>query len=296
MTVDSTSATSKPSSSTFERLAYRHGFWAVAGRALNVAVTAVSGILLARNLSAADFGKISVIQTAVSISSVAASLGLGVAALRLLAQARLTGTIAPTIAVVKRIRSIILLFVSTAAVVIGAIIYQMSDVLFWESTSINIGFLIACGIFLRAVQAILAEMSRGLNEVRFSNLLAGWNGGPLQNILFLTAVSSAAIFSTVTWKWALVFDVVAMATSVAIGVFFLQRTLVHYVSEHCNTFQSSETLASPEESHRKSPIWSSREILVISLPIMLTSLVAFAIEQGDIVLGGFVCSEADLPF
>ena len=295
MTSGSPSTTTQSTDSAFKSLAFRHGYWAVAGRALNVAVTAVSGVLLARNLSTADFGKISVIQTAVSIGSVAASLGLGVSSLRLLAQARHTGTIGPTVAVVKRIRGIILLFVSSVAAFVGMLMHLFSEKLFWESTSTTIALLIGCGIFLRAVQAIVAEMSRGFNEVRVSNLLAGWNGGPLQNLLFLAAVCSAAVFSSVSWKLALGFDVAAMAVSVLIGVFFFQRTLKHYIDSHHDAPESNATSGTSGQSHSTSSYGSWRDILAISFPIMLTSLVAFAIEQGDIVLGGFVCSEADLP-
>ncbi len=295
MTSGSQSSTNQSTDTAFKSLAYRHGYWAVAGRALNVAVTAVSGVLLARSLSTADFGKISVIQTAISICSVAASLGLGVSSLRLLAQARHTGATAPTVAVVKRIRGIVLLFVSSVAAIIGVMMHLFSERLFRESTSTTIALLIGCGIFLRAVQAIVAEMSRGFNEVRVSNLLAGWNGGPLQNLLFLAAVCSAAIFSSVSWKLALGFDVAAMAISVLIGVFFFQRTLRHYIDSHRDAPAGDATSGTSGPSHDLSSHGSYRDVLAISFPIMLTSLVAFAIEQGDIVLGGFVCSEVDLP-
>lgn len=273
------------------RLALKHGYWAVVCRAGNVAVSALSGMLLARALTREEFGKVSVLQTVLSVCSVIAGLGLGVASLRLIAHEVLAGAKDAGVSVVRRIRSITLVYGVSSAAAIAVIISLMSNQLFSESMSYHIGILVFFSVFLRSAQATLAELARGLHEVHISSLLSGWNGGLFHNAGFLAAIFVAASFSSVTWKAALLFDVGALVASTVLGIYGLEVALrkLH------NTGTSSVTAGAEAASHLDVTSSSTTRVFEISIPIMLTTLAAFALEQGDVVLAGLFCSEADVP-
>ena len=273
------------------KLALKHGYWAVVCRAGNVAVSALSGMLLARALTKAEFGKVSVLQTVLSVCSVIAGLGLGVASLRLIAHEALAGAKDAGLSVVRRIRTITLVYGVSIAAVIGVVISLMSNRLFAESMSYQIAVLIFFSVFLRSAQATLAELARGLHEVHISSLLSGWNGGLLHNAGFLAAVFVAAAFSSVTWKAALLFDVGALVASTVLGVYGLEIALRKLQNK--DTSESGFDSDAAARVHLSSS--STARVFEIAIPIMLTTLAAFALEQGDVVLAGLFCSETDVP-
>lgn len=261
-----------PDAGELKRSLLRHGVWSILGRVFNLAASAFAGLVLARILNEEDFGRFNVLQTFVSLASLAAAFGLGPTAVRLLMQDRAETQGARFRSVLRRVRNWGLISHLVTGLLAVAICWIFSERLFDQQLSGLMLIAIAGCVVLRGLQAVLAEVCRGLGSPSAANLLAGASGGPILNGLLLGGMF--ALWSRMSDNWIAVTHLYLFACLVA-GA---------YAAWACWICWKQTGPATPvsELDARRWP--TSRDLLTICGPIALIELIGFVTEQADILI------------
>lgn len=231
--------------------------------------------VLARCLAPADFGLFALLFSLATLTSLLASCGMNRALVKVLASSDTNS--------VESIERSINIGVSTsvlAGVVVGAIaFFACGNFLNYENGS---PWMVAClfgGIVLfRNIHFVLAETTRGFHETNWSNLFGGPAGGPVPHLIFLLIligfwqVCSTLVLTTV------------LGLYLACLVVSLGPLVLKLFSLRKRTIQAAAI--STDSVKADAPVFSTKSIWALAIPLMLTQSFGLTLSQADIWMAG----------
>ncbi|WP_028580031.1 oligosaccharide flippase family protein [Desulfogranum japonicum] len=246
--------------------------WVFAGKLFSAIATVVINGLLARMLTPEELGVYFILLSIVGMAALVAQLGLGQVIVRQISSARGLqdcASIKPDIQfilLVVVIISCVVFFIGQTAWM-GKIIHAV-----FQSQTINSNIFIPfLTVPFLALQTILAEGHRGFDDIPKATVF----GGVSTNALLMSFLLGAFFcIAGMTLSQALVFTLIATVVSVVIS-FALFVKKVHAVSEKCNT------------------VANYKAILSASYPLLVYSLMIFAVNQAPLwIIGSFLSEES----
>lgn len=266
--------------SRFHRLR-RGSLWIVVGRSLGMAIVFINMVLLAKWLSASDFSAHVLTMSIVTLSSVAAMLGLNYLVCRLVSAYRAVDdhhNAGRSVWLVFVIGTLSSLIVSTL-VSIGCYFY--ADPWFSSPEIGQMCLWIGLWILMLAISQIIAETYRGLHNLFAAALLAGVSGGLIANGLFMIGIIAFYASGNLTY-----FVVVKLGTiSFLIPVVISGVTLV---------FAWARQNAQPSVAGISGDIRpvSAAAVFQQALPIMYLNFAALGFDKaGQLIAGAFGSSD-----
>jgi O-antigen/teichoic acid export membrane protein len=259
----------------------RGGPWIVGGRTLGMAMVLAIHVFLARTLTMSDFASLVLATTIAVCFSMAAMFGVNTLVCRYLAESLAVNDPA-------RARKAVRLAARVAAVGIAGAgfagwlgVTHWADALFRTPQLSRSAGLIALWIMLLAVSQILAEVFRGLHQLRMAGLLAGVSGGLVCNAVFFVALIVASMVTTLDFRGVILLATVSLLVPIFVAVVLLPRTW------------ALQTSAGGCADHDLPPL-TTLSVAREALPIMLVQMLSFAVAQLDIWIVGICCTHTDL--
>jgi O-antigen/teichoic acid export membrane protein len=260
------------------------GAWATGGRILVASAGLISSVLLARLLTPQALGTYFL---AYSILNVGTSLG----------QLGLTGTVVRLVAEglglnhfgrVRRVISVVLGVGTLGTLVVGLLYLLFGDdlaqIVFKAPSLAAITGLVAGWIMVGSLQGLLGETFRGFHDVRLATILGGQTTGGAA-----AGGATVALLTTALFLLWLVNGQATLATVVLLGICSgAVSTLVAGWLLHRRV--ASLPLQTHDEAGREpNPKKMLREVLSISLPLLVITLVMMVRTNGDLwTLGAFL--------
>lgn len=252
------------------------GVWAIGGKVGAVMLGLSSNMLLARLLTPQEFGTYLLIVSVVSAAALTGCLGLNKATVRFVAEG--LGLDQPG-RTKRTIRTILGLGVLGAlgAGLVYLLINGLLERLFGAPALAAVAGLIAGWIVVSTIQELFAETFRGFHDIRlatlFGSLAIGNSAGLVTRILFLACLTGLWFGGSGTDLRTILLVVVAAGSIGALTSGYI-------------LYLKAGSLDKPHPTQRPEP--GTREILAVSLPLLVTNLMAFALVYSDIwILAAF---------
>lgn len=245
--------------------------WAVGAKLLGVTAALAVNAMLARLLSPSDYGAYLLAAGVVSIGSVVAALGTGNAAIRLLglSQARPDG--ADTRIILWRCAIIAVAGASlTSLLVAGPVGHWLAGAVF-DSPALQAGTAwVAVWLFAVTLQSVLAEMHRGLKDIRLAALL----GGPTAAACLAGALGSILLVDVgITVSGSLALTAIATFVVIPVSVVALSKKVPRNGAAHA---------------------YGYGRISAMAAPMLLTSLALAVLVHADIWIAGAMLDDTDV--
>jgi len=243
------------------------GAWAFAGKVITVIASLVVNFLLARLLTPEEMGAYFLIFSLVSVAAMIAQLGLSHTVVRLVAESigiGQPGRAAAAIRIVFRFGAIgSLLIAGFLALGIGA---WIARIVFDSAIIASVVLLTSLWVMVITCQTLLAESFRGFHDIRLATIFGG----------LVTSVLSVLLFG-VLWAWqgrgslsqVIMLALVAGGTSALVASVLLYRRVKPLQEQNSSTLQG-------------------KDVLRIAWPLLVISLLSFALTDSDLwILGAF---------
>jgi O-antigen/teichoic acid export membrane protein len=246
--------------------------WVLVGKTASTFASFVVSALLARILRPAEFGSYVLASALVTVSATVAQLGLKQSTVRLVAEAIATGRTDRARAAIRTIVGMTVV----GAVVAGGILAVgagrlIAERLFGSALLADISWLIAAWVVTMTVQQVLAEIFRGLQDLRLATLFEGLASG----------VMSAAAFAGL-WL-----------TSRAVGLALVVGVSV--VASVASVILASVLLAPRVRSMGSGSRLGAGRVLSTAWPFLVTGVVLFAVNSGtDVWIIGANLGQSDV--
>ena len=269
---------SGPSNGTSMLARLRRGsIWIVIGRSLGMAIVFVNMVLLAKWLPKSDFSAHVVTISVVTLSSVAAMLGLNFLACRLVSAHRAIEDYKGANRSALVIFNIGLVSSLLVASVVGLGCWWLGASWFSRPEIANMSAWIAVWIFMLAISQIIAETYRGLHNLFAAALLAGVSGGLIANALFMIGIVSCHLMDRLQYQTVVQLGSISFLVPVVIsGVVLVLRWPRVKQTKPVNL--NSAELEAP----------SFGSIISQSLPIMYLNFAALGFDKsGQLIAGAF---------
>ena len=243
------------------------GAWALGGKVFTALLGLGANALLARLLTPEDLGAYFLIVAVVTASAIFAQLGLTQTIVRFVAESMGTdqpGRARLAVRISLRIASL------SAITVAGIIVFGggrwVAEQIFHSSIMSQAGGLMASWVFLLVFQELIAEVFRGLHDIRLAVIFGGLMTGLLSTLVFL---SFWLLRGQSDIQEIMIVTVIAVCSSVILSSFFLRKKL--------GSFQEQ-----PGNEPRL------LDILRVAWPLWITSLVLYLLTQVAVwVMGVF---------
>lgn len=246
------------------------GLWAIAAKLLFAASGLAINAILARTLGPEAFGSYVLIVSIVSAAVIAAQLGLQRVVVRLVAEYMAKGEPSAARGTVTSILKIGLLAAGVAALFSYNVGCQLTAAGFNNHQIVGACLLVALWLVIRSMHGLAAESFRGFHDIR----LAAMFNGTIPNLLLL-ALLSAAVLSGV-----------AMGLSRAVALSLLAWSVSGLLA-FVLLFGRLRTLPSVgTEDHLGN--------LRIGLPLAVTGLTIFSVNQADLWIVGAHLSQEEV--
>jgi O-antigen/teichoic acid export membrane protein len=250
--------------------------WVMGLRLLGIGSGVLAGMIAARSLSEADFGRLNVLLNQVSFWSIIASLGLNRLLVRLVAE-RLSHHDAPgAVAVMQRGDYLLwssLLLVS--ALLIAALSFTGSQLVGFPLTpwqALFTGLLTA----LYGWHQVTGELLRGLHKIQLAGLFGAPPGGvgPLVGALSLVGVLLAAYFQVLSLDGFLAIHLVLA------GVLFVPGARSLFLARR-EIVSTNISIAETIENDRPVP-----SLFTLAMPLVVMQALIFLGSQADVWIAG----------
>ena len=256
------------------------GAWAIGGKAGAVVLGLSSNILLARLLTPAEFGTYLLIVSVVSAGGLVGCLGLNKSTVRFVAESLGLGQ--PGRA--KRMIRAVLGIGALGALGAGSVYLLANgflESLFDAPALAAVAGLIAGWIAISTVQELFAETFRGFHDIRlatlFGSLAVGNSAGLVTRGLFLACLAGLWFGRDEADLRTILIVVVAAGSIGAL------------MSGYALFLKAGSLVENPSEEQSKVEL---KDILAVSLPLLVTNITAFALVYSDIwILAAFRSQE-----
>jgi O-antigen/teichoic acid export membrane protein len=261
--------------------------WAFGGKIAAATIGVVTNGLLARMLSPQEFGAYFLALSIISLGAVVGSLGLPKTVVRFVAENMGLNRFARTRRVIFTVLGLGVLGtlgVSLAYLLVGNLVGRY---LFDSPVLVAVTALIAGWMAISVVQEITAETFRGFHDIRMATLLGGLatggkSGGLVMRSLLLACVVLLWMTSGGTdLRTVMLVSIGSGAGSVLLSVWLLRAKL------------SSLGSRGGAKEPAQDPI-SSKEVLSVSIPLLMIALTAFVLQSSDIWILGALRSQEEV--
>jgi O-antigen/teichoic acid export membrane protein len=263
----------------------RGGGWAFGGKMLVALTGLASSALLARLLTPQALGTYFLAYSILNLGTSLAALGLTGTVVRLVAQnmgLNLFGRVRRVISVVVGIGTLGALGLGLAYLLFGD---DLARIVFKAPALAAITGLVAGWIMVGTLQGLLGETFRGFHDVRLATILGGQTTGAATGLATVALLTAGLFLLWVANGQATVATVVLLA--ICSGAV---NTLVAGWLLHRKVTKLPPP--SPDEGGEPDPKKVLREVLSISLPLLVVTLVMMVRTNGDIwILGASLPQE-----
>jgi O-antigen/teichoic acid export membrane protein len=259
------------------------GAWALGGRILVAASGLMSSALLARLLTPQDLGTYFLAYSILSFGTALGQLGLTGTVVRLVAEdmgLNLFGRVRRVISVVFCVGTLGGLGVGFAYLLFGD---DLATIVFNSPALAAISGLVAGWIMVGTLQGLLGETFRGFHDVRLASILGGQTTGGGTTGVATVGLLTASLF--LLW---LVNGQATLSTVVLLGICSgAANTLVAgWLLNRRVTRLPPQT---PDKDQKADPKKVLREVLSISLPLLMVALITMLRTNGAVwTLGAFL--------
>jgi O-antigen/teichoic acid export membrane protein len=270
-----------------KRRLLRGGGWAFGGRMLVALTGLLSSALLARLLTPQALGTYFLAYSILNFGTSLGALGLTGTVVRLVAQGmglNLFGRVRRVISVVLGIGTLGALGVGLAYLLIGD---ALAKTVFNAPALAAVTGLVAGWIMVGTLQGVLGETFRGFHDVRLATILGGQTTGAATG-LATVALLTASLF--------LLWVVNGQATVATIILLALCSGAVNTVVAGWLLHRKVTELPppTPDEGGEPDPKKVLREVLSISLPLLVVTLVMMVRTSGDTWILGASLPQSEL--
>ena len=265
-----------------KRRLLRGGGWAFGGKMLIAFTGLASSALLARLLTPEELGTYFLAYSIVNVGTSLAALGLTGTVVRLVAQGmglNLFGRVRRAISVVIGVGTLGALGVGLAYLLFGD---DLAKIVFKAPALAAITGLVAGWIMVGTLHGLLGETFRGFHDVRLSTILGGQTTGAATGLATVALLTASLFLLWVVNGHTTVATVVLLAIcSGAVNTLVAGWLLHRKVTEL--------PPPTPDEGGEPDPKKVLREVLSISLPLLIVNLVMMVRTNGDVwALGAFL--------
>lgn len=248
----------------------------VLSRLVGIASNVLLTLILARTLPEGELRDYSLFISFLSVGAIFAAFGQNEAALRFIAEHLSLGNLALSGRYWRAARMIALCSSLVAAALVCGFL-AIDDWRLAESIRPFILYLTMFGgVALLAWQMVAAESLRGYQQVGLASLFSGGlAGGPISSFLLLLVTTGMAVTGTLTLERVLLAYVGAIAITLPIPLYLLQKR-----SDSLPSSPSSSTGSEGAFSQATSTLLSVGSVL------MLTQLLSYALQSADLWVGG----------
>ena len=268
-----------------KRRLMRGGGWAFGGKMLVALTGLASSVLLARMLTPQALGTYFLAYSILNVGTSLAALGLTGTVVRLVAQnmgLNLFGRVRRVISVVVGVGTLGALGLGLAYLLFGD---DLAMIVFRAPALAAITGLIAGWIVVVTVQGILGETFRGFHDIRLATILGGQNTGAATG-LATVALLTASLF--LLWV-AIGQTTVATVVLLAICSGAVNTLVAGWLLHRKVTKLPAPT---PDEGGEPDPKKVLREVMSISLPLLVVTLLMMVRTNGDVwILGASLPQE-----
>lgn len=250
------------------------GLWALFSKFGIVFVGLAGNALIARLLSPKEVGAYFLSFSIVAAGAMVAQLGLKNAAVRTIAESISIGDHGRANAAIRAV----FIFGALGALIVSVFLYVgggrwiVAD-LFNSELILGVLIIIPVWIVLTSAQGLLAEIFRGLHDIRLATLFNEF----IQKILFLgLLVFLWIIFQEIAFNGVVMLATVSTAVSVLTAIFILNAKL--------------QRLPGSGFDHQS----VSKDVIGIALPMFFTSVTFFLMTQADIWIIGLYRQEQEI--
>ena len=259
------------------------GAWATGGRILVASTGLISSALLARLLTPQALGTYFLAYSILNVGTSLGQLGLTGTVVRLVAEGmglNLFGRVRRVIGVVLGVGTLGALGVGLAYLLFGD---NLAQIVFKAPALAAITGLVAGWIMVGSLQGVLGEIFRGFHDVRLATILGGQTTGGAAAGGATVALLTASLFllwlvnGQATLATVVLLAICSGAASTLVAGWLLHRTV---------RALPPQTLDDDPKTNPKKVL---REVLSISLPLLIVTLVMMVRTNGDIwTLGAFL--------
>lgn len=245
----------------------------VLSRLVGIASNVLLTLILARTLPEGELRDYSLFISFLSVGAIFAAFGQNEAALRFIAEHLSLGNPALSGRYWRAARMIALCSSLVAAALVCGFL-SIDDWRLAESIRPSILYLTMFGgVTLLAWQMVAAESLRGYQQVGLASLFSGGlAGGPISSFLLLLVTTGMAVSGTLTLERVLLAYVGAIAITLPIPLYLLQK-------------QSATPVSAP--SNREGTFsQAASTLLSVGSVLMLTQLLSYALQSADLWVGG----------
>lgn len=247
------------------------GLWVFGAKVGTGILQVIIGVVLARILSPIDFGVFQILSRVIVAGGIVGAFGMDWTSVRLIAEGIAKNRPDQSYIVVVRVLTLVLtisLLVGCAWIFFGDILVMSFFGISMDSYKVVIGF----GIVAAALQSVIPECFRGFHEIRYSSIFSGL----ATNSLFLLGLLVSSIFIT------------ELSIQICLWLFILGLTLAIAASGWRLVFLARSFRIAEAKADT-----SIAEMLKISTPILLTTILIFITTQADVwFVAAYVTPEA----
>ncbi len=258
------------------------GAWALGGRILVALTGLISSALLARLLTPQALGTYFLAYSILNVGTSLGALGLTGTVVRLVAQnmgLNHFGRVRRVISVVLGVGTLGALGVGLAYLLFGD---DLAEIVFNSLALSAITGLMAGWIVVGTLQGVFGETFRGFHDIRLATILGGQTTGSATGVATV-ALLTASLFllwlfnGQATLATVVLLAICSGAASTLVAGWLLRRRVAGLPPR------------SPDESKKADPKAMLGEVLSISLPLMIITLLMMVRTSGDIwMLGAFL--------
>jgi O-antigen/teichoic acid export membrane protein len=245
------------------------GMWTAGGRLIAIVAAFVLNLVLARSLTPGDYGVYFVVMSTMIILATVGTLGMDRIAVRFVATHKAMGDWSGVRAVIRRC----LMTVIAATAVLCVVFYFLIPWFFTHvvkmPAAIALSGLMLLWLFFSTLQRQLAEIFRGLNDMRGATLFGGFRN----NGILISLVTCSTLL--ILWASGAMSLVAAFTTTVC-------ASLLVVVVAAWTLWRRLRTVdGQPQSTIPSSGEWSTRRVLFEGWPLWLASLIAVMRVQSN---------------
>jgi O-antigen/teichoic acid export membrane protein len=263
------------------------GAWAFGGKVAIALAGLISSALLARLLTPQDLGTYFLAYSILNVGTALGSLGLADTVVRLVAQnmgLNLFGRVRRVIGVVLSVGVLGALGVGLAYLLLGD---DLANNVFNAPALAAVTGLVAGWIMVGTVQGLLSETFRGFHDIRLATVLGGQTtGGGTSGVATVALLTASLFVLWLVYGQATLGAVVLLSICSGAATTLVAGWLLHRSMTRLPPQTPDET---PDESRKPHTKKVLREVLSISLPLLIVTLVMMIRTNGDVwILGAFL--------
>ncbi len=266
-------------------------FWSVIGRVGSIGALFLSHVLLARELSEADYAAYLTVSATTILLATLICFGTPKMLIRALKHELKHGNLAGARAAVRSCFSIITMIAGFAGIgmfvfVVG-LIYCGGESSNWRGLA-DYSCLVAAWAFLSAFCLVASHALQAMDDFRSAMLVGARNGGVIANVLFFLVALCAHWFGFLSLGLAIGLQVIVHLLALAVGVVCLRRKF--------RQIEKSRAPSSdfPPESSSHLSDHSTRWFLRESWPNFVVQITSMSLIELQIILVVFFATERDI--